>query len=40
LLSNWLVALLGISLVLCSLAVATVILYRGIDKKWSRVPFY
>ena len=40
LLSNWLVALLGISLVLCSLAVTTVILYRGIDKKWSRVPFY
>jgi len=40
LLSNWLVALLGISLVLCSLAVTTVILYRGIDKKWSKVPFY
>lgn len=40
LLSNWLVAFLGISLVLCSLAITTVILYRGIDKKWSKVPFY
>jgi hypothetical protein len=40
LLSNWLVALLGISLVLCSLAITTLILYRGIDKKWSKVPFY
>jgi hypothetical protein len=40
LLSNWLVAGLGISLVLCSLAVTTFILYRGIDKKWSRTPFY
>ena len=40
LLSNWLIALSGISLVLCSLAVSTFILYRGIDKKWSKVPFY
>jgi hypothetical protein len=40
LMSNWLVALLGISLVLCSLAITTTILYRGIDRKWSKVPFY
>jgi len=40
LLSDWLVAMLGISLVLGSLAITTVILYRGIDKKWSRTPFY
>lgn len=40
LLSDWFFASLGIALVLCSLTAATVILYRGIDKKWSRVPFY
>lgn len=40
LLSNWVTALFGISLVLGSLTIATVILYRGIDKKWSKTPFY
>lgn len=39
LLSNWLVAFLGISLVCGSLAISTVFFYRGIDKKWSAVPF-
>lgn len=39
LLSNWLFAFLGICLVLGSLAVSTVILYRGIEKKWARASF-
>jgi hypothetical protein len=37
--SNWLVTLLGISLVCGSLAVSTVFFYKGIDKKWAAVPF-
>jgi len=39
LLSNWLLALLGICLVLGSLGISTLILYRGIDRKWARAQF-
>ncbi len=37
--ADWLIALLGISLVCGSLAISTVFFYRGIDKKWAGVPF-
>jgi len=37
--SNWSVALVGIALVLGSLAVATFILFRGIDGKWAGTSF-
>jgi hypothetical protein len=37
--SNWLITLLGISLVCGSLAISTVFFYRGIDRKWAAVPF-
>jgi hypothetical protein len=37
--ADWLIALLGISLVCGSLAISTVFFYRGIDEKWAGVPF-
>jgi hypothetical protein len=37
--ADWVVALLGISLVCGSLAISTVFFYRGIDRKWAGVPF-
>lgn len=37
--SSWFISLLGITLVCGSLAVSTLFFYRGIDAKWSKVPF-
>ncbi len=39
LLANWTFAVVGIALVLFSMAVATRILYKGIEPKWARMPF-
>jgi len=39
LLGSWVAAVLGIALILGSMSVATLILYRGIDSKWERVSF-
>jgi hypothetical protein len=39
LLANWTLAVAGIALVLGSMAVATRILYKGIESKWARTPF-
>ena len=39
LLGSWVAAVLGITLILGSMSVATLILYRGIDSKWERVSF-
>ncbi len=39
LLASWTLAVAGIALVLGSMAVATRILYKGIESKWARTPF-
>jgi len=39
LLSDWTFAAIGLSLVLGIMLFATWFLYRGIEKKWSRMPF-
>jgi len=39
LMANWVFAVTGIALVLGSMAVATRILYKGIEPKWARTPF-
>jgi hypothetical protein len=39
LLSDWVVSVLGIALVLGSMAVATLILYNGIERRWARTSF-
>ncbi|MCU0851655.1 MAG: hypothetical protein MUC90_00140 [Thermoplasmata archaeon] len=40
LLSNWLVSVVGIALVLSSMGITTWVLFRGIESKWSKTPFY
>jgi len=40
LLSNWVFSVIGIVLVLSSMGATTWILYRGIESKWSKTPFY
>ncbi len=39
LLANWKTAVVGIALVLGSMAITTKILYKGIESKWSKVSF-
>jgi len=40
LLSNWVFSVIGIVLVLSSMGATTWVLYRGIESKWSKTPFY
>ncbi len=37
--TNWAIALLGLALVLSSMSVASLILYRGIESKWGKTSF-
>ena len=39
LMSDWTFAAVGLTLVLGVMLFATWVLYRGIEKKWSRTPF-
>ena len=39
LLANWVIAVMGLALVLASMSLATTFLYRGIESRWARTSF-